>query len=146
MPIEGEPSSVGRIDDERVHRLSEAARQSASDAGRLVPVGLVMFRLAFRFIGLLVLAGAFAALVVDGTRSVAAGSIALMPLGRTLSALSPEVLTKLRALVEPRLPLLWDPVLVSLFLLPAWLVLGFVGLVLLALSRPRAPKIGYSRR
>lgn len=105
-----------------------------------------MIRLTFRFVGLVLLAGAFAALVVDGTRSVAAGEMTLIPLGRALAAVSPEILPKLRGLVVPHLPSLWDPVLVSLFLLPTWAVLGAFGLVLLSLTRPPRPKIGYARR
>lgn len=105
-----------------------------------------MIRLFFRFVGLLLLAGAFVALVVDGTRSFAAGGVAIVPLGRILPLLSPEALLKLRGLIEPHVPLLWDPVLVSLLLLPSWIVLGITGIVLLALTRPRRPKIGYARR
>ena len=105
-----------------------------------------MFRLLFRFAGLLLLAGAFAALVVDGTRSVAAGTMAIVPFGRTSSALFPDAFLKLHKVVEAHLPLLWDPVLVTLFLLPTWLVLGVLGLVVFAATRRRSPKIGYARR
>ena len=45
-----------------------------------------------------------------------------------------------------KLPMLWDPVLVTTFLLPTWLVLGVVGLALMAVSRRRRPTIGYVRR
>ncbi len=105
-----------------------------------------MFRLAVRFIGLLILAGAFAALIVDGTRSVAAGTLAPMPLGRMIAALAPDAFVKLHASIESHAPILWDPVLVTVLLLPTWVVLGALGLVLLALTRRPAPKIGYSRR
>lgn len=105
-----------------------------------------MLRLFFRFVGLICLAGAFAALIVDGTRSVAAGSPAIVPLGRTASALFPDAFAKVRAVIAAHVPLLWDPALVTVLLLPSWVVLGLIGLVLMALTRPRAPKIGYSRR
>lgn len=105
-----------------------------------------MLRLLFRFIGLLFLAAAFAALVVDGTRSIAAGAPAFLPLGRTISALSSTGFEKMRDYVQSHAPKLWDPVLVAVLDLPAWLVLGIVGLLLFALTRRRAPKIGYSRR
>ena len=103
-------------------------------------------RFLLRLVGLLLLAGAFAALLVDGTRSVAAGSVALLPFGRTLMAVSPEGFQKVRLVVEAKLPWLWDPVLVTVFLMPTWVVFGVVGLVLLATTRPRPPMIGYSRR
>ena len=105
-----------------------------------------MLRLFFKSLGLLLLGAAFAALVVDGTRSVAAGNAAIQPLGRTASSLFPNLFLEVHQLLETHAPLLWDPVAVTILLLPAWLVLGVVGLVLMALTRRRAPKIGYSRR
>ncbi len=105
-----------------------------------------MLRLLFRFIGVLALAGAFAALVVDGTRSVAARSTEILSLGRTATALAPDAFVRVHEIIEVHAPLLWDPALVTILLLPSWLVLGFLGIVLLALTRRRAPKIGYSRR
>lgn len=105
-----------------------------------------MFRLLFKSIGLLLLAAAFAALVVDGTRSVAAGTPAILPLGRTVSALYPKAFFAVQTFIETHVPVLWDPVAVTVLLLPAWLVIGLLGLCLLAVTRRRAPKIGYSRR
>lgn len=103
-------------------------------------------RLLFRLVGLLLLAGAFTALVIDGTRSVAAGTFTVLPLGRTMTVLSPQGFQKFRLFVESKLPVLWDPVLVTTFLLPTWLVLGVVGLLLIALTRRRSPGIGHIRR
>ena len=103
-------------------------------------------RLLFRLVGLLLLAGAFAALLVDGTRSVAAGSVAVLSFGRTLMSIAPDVFQKLRLVVEAKLPMLWDPVLVTVFLMPTWVVFGVIGLALLATTRPPPPMVGYSRR
>ena len=105
-----------------------------------------MLRFLIRLIGLLLLAGAFAALIVDGTRSVADGRIDLLPFGRMIARVSPEAFMKLHAGIETHLPSLWDPVMVTVLLLPTWCVLGLVGLVFLALARPPRPKIGYIRR
>jgi hypothetical protein len=105
-----------------------------------------MLRLMFRFAGILLLAVAFAALIVDGTRSIAAGAAAIAPLGRIVSALFPDLFAKVHAAIESHAPLLWDPVLVTILLLPAWLVIGVVGVILVALTRRRRAKIGYSRR
>ena len=105
-----------------------------------------MVRLVFRFLALVILAGAFVAVVVDGTRSVAAGSAAILPLGRTIATVAPDTFLKLHAAIEMHAPLLWDPILVTILLLPTWVVLGAIGLVLLALTRRPAAKIGYSRR
>lgn len=103
-------------------------------------------RLLFRLLGLLCLAAAFAALIVDGTTSVAANRIELHPLGDTLAKLSPEGFAHFHATVAAKAPSLWDPVLASLFMLPTWAVLGVVGLLLLALTRKPRPPVGYSRR
>ncbi len=105
-----------------------------------------MLRFLLRFVGVVALAAAFAALIVDGTRSVAAGAPAIYPLGRTVSTLFPADFLKAQAVIQAHAPMLWDPILVSVLLLPAWVVLGLMGLVLLALARPPTPKIGYSRR
>jgi hypothetical protein len=105
-----------------------------------------MTRLFFRFVGLLFLAGAFAALIVDGTRSISSGSLEILPLGRGATKVAPELFVKLHTVLEIHTPLLWDPVLVTILLLPAWLVFGGLGFLLMVLTRPRTPKIGYSRR
>lgn len=125
-----------------------SVRQADPPSGT-VPVPVLwppMFRLLFRFTGLLVLAVAFVALVVDGTRSIASGRIDLLPLGRACTLLAPDAFQKIHDAIEGHLPLLWDPVLVTLLLLPCWVVLGATGMVLMALTRRRAPVIGYSRR
>lgn len=103
-------------------------------------------RLLFRLFGFACLAAAFAALIVDGTTSVAANRIALHPLGDTLAVLSPEGFAHLHTFVVAKAPTLWDPVLASLFLLPTWAVLGVLGLLILALTRKPRPSIGYCRR
>ena len=113
---------------------------------RSLPRPCPMIRLVLRFVGFLVLAVAFAALIVDGTRSIAAGTPAILPLGRTTSALFPDLFVKLHAAIETHVPLLWDPVLVTVLLLPAWLVLGVLGILFIALARRPRPKIGYARR
>jgi hypothetical protein len=105
-----------------------------------------MLRLVFRVIGFLGLAVAFAALVVDGTRSIAVGTPAILPLGATVSALAPDLFVKVHTGIAAQAPFLWDPVLVTLLLLPAWLVVGVLGILLIALTRRPRPKIGYARR
>lgn len=105
-----------------------------------------MLRLLFRFVGLLLLAGAFAAMVVDGTRSIAAGAPAIMPLDRTMTIFSPGSVERLHGFIDKNAPRLWDPLVAKLLALPVWLVLGGFGLVLFALTRRRRPKIGYTRR
>ena len=106
-----------------------------------------MIRLVFRVIGLVLLAAGFAALVIDGTRSIAGNRVFLTQFGQTVQWIAPTKFPLLQSIVERDLhPLLWDPVLVFIFKLPTSLVLGFCGLVLLVLARKRTRSIGFSSR
>ena len=105
-----------------------------------------MLRLLVRFAGLLLLAGGFAALIVDGTRSIAAGAVAQTALGQTVHWLVPAKFDQIAPAVQRLHPLLWDPVLVHLFQVPTWAILGVCGAGLLYFARSRAPQIGYSSR
>jgi hypothetical protein len=110
-------------------------------------MGTFMLRLAFRFAGFLAAAAAFASLIIDGTRSIAGGAVSLTSLGQTASAIFPAQFPALGPAIERNIhPLLWNPVLTTLFWLPTWLVVGLLGLLLLALTRKPAAKIGYSNR
>ena len=56
-----------------------------------------MIRLLTRFLAQLLLAAAFIALIVDGTRSIAGGQLAVTSLQTGLSELSPALYASLRA-------------------------------------------------
>jgi hypothetical protein len=99
-----------------------------------------MFRFLLRLVGLLSLAGAFAALVIDGTRSIAGGRILLTPLSDLLAARLPLI----ERMAQSLHPFLWDPLAKSILHVPIWLVLVLLGVALLQLARPPAPLIGYS--
>lgn len=104
-------------------------------------------RFILRLIGLALLAGAFAAGVIDGARSIAASHLVLTPLGSTLYWAFPNKMPLLQPFIERQIhPLLWNPVLYDILLAPNWAVLGLVGLGLLYLLRKRPPPIGYSDR
>jgi hypothetical protein len=105
-----------------------------------------MLRFFFRVVGFLLLAGAFAALVIDGTRSIAGGMLSLTPLGKTIAWLAPEKFERLQPAIDHLNPFLWDPVMVRLLLLPTWLVIGILGTLIMALSQKPRAKIGYSSR
>ncbi len=106
-----------------------------------------MLRLFFRLAGILAVAAAFVSLIIDGTRSIAGSALSITPLGQIAMSLFPAGFPLLRPAVEQHIhPLLWDPVLTTLFLLPAWFVIGLCGLLLLGVTRKPAPKIGYSNR
>jgi hypothetical protein len=105
-----------------------------------------MFRFLLRTLGLFFLAGAFAALIVDGTRSIAGGALSLTSFGATLAWIAPDKVGGLKPALSHINSFLWDPVAVHLLMLPTWLVIGGLGaLIMLASQKPR-PKIGYSNR
>lgn len=105
-----------------------------------------MFRFLLRTVGLFLLAGAFAALIIDGTRSIAGGALSLTSFGATLAWIAPDKFAGLKPALSHISPLLWDPVAVYLLMLPTWLLIGALGtLIMLAAQKPR-PKIGYSNR
>ena len=107
-----------------------------------------MFRFLVRFCGLMLLAGAFAAAVVDGARSLADQRVELTSMGRALDYAFPSKFPLLQPFVEQRLrqPLLWDPVLLDILSAPAFVVLALLGLILFYLVRRRPPAIGASSR
>jgi hypothetical protein len=55
-----------------------------------------MIRFLLRFIGLWLLAGAFVALVIDGTRSISAGRLAITQFGTAWDSLHPTSFDAMR--------------------------------------------------
>ncbi len=106
-----------------------------------------MVRFLFRFIGLWLLAGAFVALVIDGTRSVAASRIVLTTVGEAWSVVHRPSLELFRTHIEGNYPAwVWDPVAINFLLAPLWIALGVLGIVFVLLGRVPARPIGYSSR
>jgi hypothetical protein len=104
-------------------------------------------RFLLRFLGLVFLAGAFAAAVVDGARSLAASQILLTSAGVALYWAFPNAAARFQVFVETRIsPLLWDPVLLHVLLAPAFVDLGCLGAFCFLVARPPAPQIGHSSR
>lgn len=104
-------------------------------------------RFLARFIGLVALAGAFAAAVIDGARWIAAGAWAPTSTGAALYQLSPKALDSVQGFVEKRLgPWAWDNVVVRALLAPAFVDLTVLSFLLFLLSRPPQPGIGRSSR
>jgi hypothetical protein len=104
-------------------------------------------RFIVRLIGLALLAGAFAAAVIDGARSIAASKLILTPLGATLYWAFPNKMPLLQPFIERQIhPFLWSPILYNLLRAPNWVVFGLVGVALLYAVRRRPPPIGYSAR
>ncbi|MBI1868426.1 MAG: hypothetical protein HYS06_09080 [Methylocystis sp.] len=100
-----------------------------------------------RFLGLLLLAGGFAALIVDGTRSLAAGQVLVTPLSKGAAQLFPAGLPSLQAAIEQHISaFLWDPVIVTLLTAPASVALSGAGALLILFSRKHRAPIGYASR
>jgi len=100
-----------------------------------------MLRLLTRFLAQLLLAGGFIALIVDGTRSIAGGRLAVTSLRTGLSELFPAFYASLRASVSARALWLWDPIMTSVMMIPVSLSLaGLAALFLLISARREASR------
>jgi len=105
-----------------------------------------MIRFIFRFLGFLILAGGFIALIYDGTKSIAGKSFVFTPVGQIWNNVHANSLLLLQPALERHVsPFLWDPVMLTILTAPAWLVLGILGGILMLIGRKRRPLIGYSR-
>ncbi|MDO9440902.1 MAG: hypothetical protein Q7T73_08425 [Beijerinckiaceae bacterium] len=105
-----------------------------------------MIRLFVRLVALLLMAGSFVALVLDGTRSIAAGTLTYSTLGALIAAVFPKF-AELKPVLDSRLhPLVWDPGVIFVLALPACVVLALIGALLWRIARKRPPPIGYSSR
>ena len=90
-----------------------------------------------RFFGLLAMAAAFVAVILDGTRSIAAGAVLAAPLSVTLGAIDPGLVGHWEAALRAgALAWLWPPIALVLTA-PTAIVLAVTGLVLLIVGRPR---------
>jgi hypothetical protein len=105
-----------------------------------------MIRLGLRLLGLVLLAGAFAALIIDGTRSIAGGKVEFTSFGELLLWVVPKQLETLKTQLDHANHYLWDPVALRLLALPTWSIAGFIGFLLIAIAQKKAPQIGYSSR
>lgn len=93
-----------------------------------------------RALGLLFLAAGFVSLVVDGVKTIASASLVITPLGQAWYELHPPSLNLTQAIIERyTFPFLWDPVLLSVLLLPGWVVFTVLGALLYYIGRRRAP-------
>jgi hypothetical protein len=105
-----------------------------------------MIRFCLRLLGLVALVSGFAALVVDGTRSIAGDALDLTPLGRTLMWMVPNLFRTLGPAMQHIHPMLWDPVTLDILRIPTWAFMFFLGLLLMRLGRKPERKIGFTSR
>lgn len=93
-----------------------------------------MFTFLIRTLGLWLVAGAVVAIVIDGMKTIATGSLVLTPLLTTWSGIAPASFASAKAAVPA---FLWDTVVTVLLGLPTWGVLFGLGLALIALGSRR---------
>jgi hypothetical protein len=105
-----------------------------------------MLRFLCRALGLLLLAIGFVGLVVDGTRSIANNAVVFSSIGEVAAALFKENYAGFQPAVERIHPVLWDPVMRNLTLVPASILTFVIGAILLWLGQKRRETIGYLAR
>lgn len=96
-----------------------------------------MIRFLLRFIGFWLLAGGVVALVVDGTRSIAASQVQFISALSAWSSLSASSLEKTKAALSGLSPAAWRDVAVPVLDLPLFALLCVLGLGLMAIGRKR---------
>jgi len=105
-----------------------------------------MIRFLFRFVGFVILALGFIALIYDGTKSIAGGKLVFTPLGQHWNNIHSTSLQLLQPAIERHVAVwLWDPVVLDILTAPTWLVLGILGAILMLIGRKKKPLIGYAR-
>ncbi len=102
-----------------------------------------MLRLLSRFLGLVLLAGGFGALIVDGTRSIAGEKLLITPLRKALTELFPIFFESLQAGDAGVSGLVWRPLISVLMYLPVSLTLCGLGAALIVLSHKRVAPLGH---
>ncbi len=104
-------------------------------------------RFLLRFIGLVLLAGAFASAVVDGARLLADGAWAPTSTGAALDWLSPKGLAAAETFVDSRFGAwVWNGLLGKALIAPAFAALTVVSALLFLVSSPPRPDVVPSRR
>jgi hypothetical protein len=102
-----------------------------------------MIRFLFRCLSTVALAIGVVMAVLDATRTVAASTLVMTPLGTSWAAASPDTMEQARAFVTQKLgAALWDPMLTSILALPGFVVFAGVSLILYVIGRKPARRHG----
>lgn len=97
-----------------------------------------MLKFIARILGLWLIAVALVAIVLDGTRTIAAAQWAVKPLGQYWYEWSPSTLNLSQAAVQRYVdPGLWDPVILWILQQPVWISFGALGFFLVWLGDRR---------
>jgi hypothetical protein len=102
-----------------------------------------MIRFVFRFIGFILIAAGFVALVIDGTKSIAGQRLIYTVVGETWRAIHADSLGSLQKAIEARgITWLWDPVMLTALILPTAAVGLGLGALFMMIGRRHDPQIG----
>jgi len=107
--------------------------------------GLAMIRFLLRFIGLLLLAGAFVLFVYDGTKTIANQQLLYMKFSEVWAIIDQHSLNDVQDWLKQKVIWAWDPYIQKMFDLPGWVVLGVIAMILILLGRKKRKLIGYAR-
>ena len=105
-----------------------------------------MFRFTLRLVGLALLAGAFAAAVIDGARSLADQKLELTSMGVALATALPSKFEAMHAYIVKHAAPLWNLVVINVLYAPEALDLALLGAALFYLTRRRTVPLGATRR
>ena len=96
-------------------------------------------KMILRMTGVILLLFAMVAIVVDGTKTLAAnGELVVTSFGQQWLEFNPDSLFAAKKAVEQQLhPLVWDPLIATLLLWPTWVIFGGLGILLYWVGRKR---------
>ena len=122
---------------------------AASGGASARSTGTAMIAFLARFLGLWLIAGALVALVVDGTKTIAASRLTMTPLGLAWYSISPASLMRTQEFVQRQIEAyighwLWDPIIQWILMAPTWVVFGIIGMWMVYVGRRRHPKGAYA--
>ncbi|MCT7376170.1 hypothetical protein [Chelativorans salis] len=100
-------------------------------------------RFVLRLLSMFALAVAVIMAVVDATRSIAAGAWKPTPLGQSWQSTSPDTYALVQDAVERTVPMLWEPVVVSILALPGWLIFALLAFLFYAIGHRRQRRSGF---
>jgi len=102
-----------------------------------------MLRFLFRMLGMIALAVAVIMMVIDATRTIAAGRFVATPLIESWQAVAPQTLSAMRALVEAGMgPAIWEALSGYLLGLPGFAIFTVLALLFFFFGRRPDRRLG----
>ena len=96
-----------------------------------------MIAFLVRSLGVLLVAGGFAAVIVDGTRTIAANGLMLVSVGDFVQALAPKQFVIAQTALQHVQPDILQIVVLRLLTVPNFLFLSILGCMCFWIARPR---------